>query len=109
MLAGSTSPTWPISRTDFTGFGRSAPRDREHGRGSPRALTSRRAAPHDVGQTTERESVRRVRSAPGGPMVVEQDTRLRILAAAKGVLLDVGYAKLSTRGIAEAAGVPLSQ
>jgi len=42
-------------------------------------------------------------------MVVEQDTRLRILAAAKGVLLDVGYAKLSTRGIAEAAGVPLSQ
>ena len=45
----------------------------------------------------------------GGFMVVEQDTRLRILAAAKGVLLDVGYAKLSTRGIAEAAGVPLSQ
>jgi len=45
----------------------------------------------------------------GGFIVVEQDTRLRILAAAKGVLLDVGYAKLSTRGIAEAAGVPLSQ
>jgi AcrR family transcriptional regulator len=45
----------------------------------------------------------------GGSMVVEQDTRLRILAAAKGVLLDVGYAHLSTRGIAEAAGVPLSQ
>src|SRR5215472_3252244 len=44
-----------------------------------------------------------------GDMVVEQDTRLRILAAAKGVLLDVGYANLSTRGIAEAAGVPLSQ
>jgi len=42
-------------------------------------------------------------------MMVEQDTRLRILAAAKGVLLDVGYANLSTRGIAEAAGVPLSQ
>jgi AcrR family transcriptional regulator len=42
-------------------------------------------------------------------MVVEQDTRLRILAAAKGVLLDVGYTKLSTRSIAEAAGVPLSQ
>jgi AcrR family transcriptional regulator len=42
-------------------------------------------------------------------MVVEQDTRLRILAAAKGVLLDVGYANLSMRGIAEAAGVPLSQ
>jgi len=42
-------------------------------------------------------------------MVVEQDTRLRILAAAKSVLLNVGYANLSTRGIAEAAGVPLSQ
>jgi AcrR family transcriptional regulator len=42
-------------------------------------------------------------------MVVEQDTRLRILAAAKGALLDVGYANLSTRGIAQAAGVPLSQ
>ena len=42
-------------------------------------------------------------------MVVEQDTRLRILAAAKGVLLGAGYANVSTRGIAEAAGVPLSQ
>jgi AcrR family transcriptional regulator len=40
---------------------------------------------------------------------VEQDTRSRILAAAKGALLEVGYANLSTRGIAEAAGVPLSQ
>ena len=42
-------------------------------------------------------------------MVVEHDTRLRILAAAKDVLLEAGYAHLSTRGIAEAAGVPLSQ
>ena len=42
-------------------------------------------------------------------MVVEHDTRLRILSGAKDVLLDVGYANLSTRGIAEAAGVPLSQ
>jgi AcrR family transcriptional regulator len=42
-------------------------------------------------------------------MVVEQDTRRRILAAAKGVLLGAGYANISTRGIAEAAGVPLSQ
>jgi AcrR family transcriptional regulator len=41
--------------------------------------------------------------------VAEQDTRLRILAAAKDALLDVGYANLSTRGIAETAGVPLSQ
>ena len=44
-----------------------------------------------------------------GATVAEQDTRLRILAAAKGVLLAGGYANLSTRGIAEAAGVPLSQ
>jgi len=42
-------------------------------------------------------------------VVAERDTRLRILAAAKAALLDVGYASLSTRGIAEAARVPLSQ
>jgi AcrR family transcriptional regulator len=42
-------------------------------------------------------------------VVAEGDTRTRILAAAKGALLDVGYANLATRGIAEAAGVPLSQ
>ena len=42
-------------------------------------------------------------------VVAERDTRERILAAAKGALVDVGYANLSTRGIAEAAGVPLSQ
>jgi AcrR family transcriptional regulator len=42
-------------------------------------------------------------------VAVEQDTRSRILAAAKGALLEAGYANLSTRGIAEAAGVPLSQ
>ena len=37
------------------------------------------------------------------------DTRAQILAAGKTALLDVGYAGLSTRRIAEAAGVPLSQ
>ena len=42
-------------------------------------------------------------------VVAERDTRLRILTAAKAALLDVGYASLSTRGIAVAAGVPLSQ
>jgi AcrR family transcriptional regulator len=42
-------------------------------------------------------------------VAIEQDTRLRILTAAKGALLEVGYANLSTRLIAEAAGVPLSQ
>jgi AcrR family transcriptional regulator len=45
----------------------------------------------------------------GFTVVEERDTRMRILAAAKGALLDAGYAKLATRGIAEAAGVPLSQ
>jgi AcrR family transcriptional regulator len=42
-------------------------------------------------------------------VAVEHDTRSRILAAAKGALLEAGYAKLSTRAIAEARGVPLSQ
>lgn len=42
-------------------------------------------------------------------MTVEPKTRATILEAAKGALLDVGYSGLSTRKIAEAAGVPLSQ
>ena len=42
-------------------------------------------------------------------MTVEPKTRASILDAAKAALLDVGYAGLSTRKIAEAAGVPLSQ
>ena len=37
------------------------------------------------------------------------DTRLAILAAARACLLADGYANLSTRAVAEAAGVPLSQ
>jgi len=37
------------------------------------------------------------------------DTRSAILAAARGRLLADGYANLSTRSVAEAAGVPLSQ
>lgn len=39
----------------------------------------------------------------------ESDTKALILNAAKAALLDTGYAGLSTRKIAEAAGVPLSQ
>jgi AcrR family transcriptional regulator len=39
----------------------------------------------------------------------EFHTRTKILAAVKIALLEVGYANLSTRRIAEAAGVPLSQ
>lgn len=42
-------------------------------------------------------------------MSVEPDTRATILAAAKAALLETGYASLSTRKIAETAGVPLSQ
>jgi AcrR family transcriptional regulator len=37
------------------------------------------------------------------------DTRTAILAAARGRLLADGYANLSTRAVADAAGVPLSQ
>ena len=37
------------------------------------------------------------------------DTRASILAAARDRLLSVGYANLSTRAVADAAGVPLSQ
>ena len=37
------------------------------------------------------------------------DTRASILAAARTTLLSVGYANLSTRGVADAAEVPLSQ
>ena len=42
-------------------------------------------------------------------MTVETQTRETILIAAKQALLDSGYSGLSTRKIAEAAGVPLSQ
>ncbi|HEX6947787.1 MAG TPA: TetR/AcrR family transcriptional regulator [Acidimicrobiia bacterium] len=42
-------------------------------------------------------------------MTAEQSTRATILEAAKHTLLGVGYAGLSTRKIAEIAGVPLSQ
>ena len=37
------------------------------------------------------------------------DTRTQILAACKSALLDSGYARLSTRRVADTAGVPLSQ
>jgi AcrR family transcriptional regulator len=42
-------------------------------------------------------------------VTVEPKTRAVIIDAAKQALLDAGYAGLSTRKIAEAAGVPLSQ
>ena len=42
-------------------------------------------------------------------MTTAPDTRSQLLAAGKTALLESGYAGLSTRRIAEAAGVPLSQ
>lgn len=42
-------------------------------------------------------------------MPTEPETRKVILDAAKASLIDRGYGSLSTRGIAERAGVPLSQ
>lgn len=42
-------------------------------------------------------------------MTPRDATKTTILAATKAALLDVGYAGLSTRRIAETAGVPLSQ
>ena len=42
-------------------------------------------------------------------MTTELKTQGRILAAAKEALLQTGFSQLSTRKIAEAAGVPLSQ
>jgi AcrR family transcriptional regulator len=42
-------------------------------------------------------------------LTVETKTRASILDAGKQALLDAGYSGLSTRKIAEAAGVPLSQ
>jgi AcrR family transcriptional regulator len=62
-----------------------------------------------IGRTTERNISVLLHEGGFTVVVAEGDTRLRILAAAKAALLDVGYASLSTRGIAEAAGVPLSQ
>lgn len=42
-------------------------------------------------------------------MATTVETRAQILAAGKTALLDSGYAGLSTRRVADAAGVPLSQ
>ena len=42
-------------------------------------------------------------------MAPEQSTRSTILDAAKDALVEAGYAALSTRAIAQRAGVPLSQ
>jgi AcrR family transcriptional regulator len=42
-------------------------------------------------------------------MAADNDTRSRLLQAARACLLTEGYARLSTRRIADAAGVPLSQ
>jgi AcrR family transcriptional regulator len=42
-------------------------------------------------------------------MAIEQSTRTAIVAAAKDAIVEAGYSALSTRSIAQRAGVPLSQ
>lgn len=42
-------------------------------------------------------------------MAIEQSTRTSIVAAAKDAIVEAGYSALSTRNIAQRAGVPLSQ
>ena len=71
-------------------------------------LTTRPGGFSILGRATEQEPFD-PHQREGAAVAVEQDTRLRILVAAKAALLDVGYANLSTRRIADAAGVPLSQ
>ena len=55
-----------------------------------------------------------IKQQPGGTRAERRDhatadTRAAIIAAARGCLLTDGYANLSTRRVADAAGVPLSQ
>jgi AcrR family transcriptional regulator len=59
---------------------------------------------HDVDRTIPRSGTRAERRERA-----TADTRASILAAARARLLADGYANLSTRAVAEAAGVPLSQ
>jgi AcrR family transcriptional regulator len=44
-----------------------------------------------------------------GGVAVRGDTRAQLLTAARDCLLQDGYARFSTRGVADLAGVPLSQ
>lgn len=58
-----------------------------------------------AGRTTARERAERV-AADRQP---EPDIRTRLLEAARACLLDQGFTRLTTRRVAEQAGVPLSQ
>jgi AcrR family transcriptional regulator len=53
--------------------------------------------------------IRPTRTQPNGKRRDPGETRAAILEAARQRLLDEGFARLSTRGVADAAGVPLSQ
>ena len=55
------------------------------------------------------DRVRPERGARSAPSANGSDTRRQLLDAAKTVLLASGYAGLSTRRVADAAGVPVSQ
>ena len=60
-------------------------------------------------RSIDRSRIQDPSGAMGELVAGEQDTRSELLGATKAALLEVGYANLSTRRIADAAGVPLSQ
>ena len=60
-------------------------------------------------RSIDRSRIQDPSGALGELVAGEQDTRSQLLGATKAALLEVGYANLSTRRIADAAGVPLSQ
>ena len=60
-------------------------------------------------RSIDRSRIQDPSGAMGELVAGEQDTRSQLLGATKAALLEVGYANLSTRRIADAAGVPLSQ
>src|SRR6185295_7776766 len=97
-------------------------RDREEPAVGPQAHASDRRRPHPGGRLRRRlvrsgSYARRVAdttSTPAGTRAERRDratadTRARILEAARDCLLAEGFANLSTRRVAEAAEVPLSQ
>lgn len=70
---------------------------------------ARRAHPAPADQDTGTVADGTALRSPGRDRHDSSETRTTILAAARAVLLADGYARLSTRSVAEAADVPLSQ
>jgi AcrR family transcriptional regulator len=70
------------------------------------------AQPDDVGRYAAGVGIPAIPSRADAPLPDRRDrgaTRATILAAARGAFLQEGYARLSTRRVAELADVPLSQ